>query len=324
MIKIITKGKTTAGTRNITNGMPNQDFILTCEDENIVTVSVNDGCTNCEQPTLAAELNAKAIQKAAKKSSVWSMPEKKFKQYMNECFNEIFSNTDFCYKELCSTTAFVIINKATGAYRAFSVGDTAILAYSKDGQFRQLLEPVNAFRKSSTYFTNDSFSVKKFGQFRQGTMNGDTAGFVIYSDGAENIACKPYTAVKRLVSSAYVSDELYKAEEEKIFNNLGEETDDDISIVFTGIESDEISCKMQEFYRLFSPADTAVKPAEVKAEQPEKSENSELIKFISVYPRTAEEIFRSDLIEENKIVCVLAELVRKGVVSCKDGKFSAG
>lgn len=323
-IRFIVKEKSAAGKRSITNGVPNQDNITVYEDEYVIVASVNDGATNCENPVAAAEYNGQAAVRAAKNRNIWSMPEKKFKQFLNNTFNEIFSNSDFSYRQLCATTGFVMINKSTKAYRAFSVGDTAILKYNKQGQFRTLLQPMNAFRKSATYFTNDSFSVKKFSQFRQGTITDDIAGFVIFSDGAESIALPPYTDIKRLASSVYVSDDVHKKEQEKLFKSLHESTDDDISIAVLAVSDDDISSNMNELYRSLSPSqpEEDAKTEETPVKRPvQMSENPEITEFLTV-ARSPEEIFRSDLIEQDKIVTVLTSLVRKNIVSCTpDGKF---
>lgn len=246
--KYILKEHTTAGTRAVINGLQNQDNITVFEDDNILLACVSDGCTNAEYPVEASRMNGQVAVKASK--VIWSMPEKKAKQYLYECYNEIFSNSDYSYRQLCATTAFVMINKFTGAYRAFSVGDTAILFFNKNNQFRMFLEPVNAFRKSATYFTNNGLSVRKFSQFSKGILD-NMAGFVIYSDGAESISEPPYTDIKRLVSSAYVSDELFDKEKTNLFSKLKELDDDDISIAIIAVSDDVVSNNMREYYNGF-------------------------------------------------------------------------
>lgn len=332
--KYILKEHTIAGTRTIINGMQNQDNITVYEDDNILLACISDGCTNAEYPVEASRMNGQVAVKASK--VIWSMPEKKAKQYLCECYNEIFSNSDYSYRQLCATTAFVMINKLTGAYRAFSVGDTAVLSYNANGQFRIFLEPVNAFRKSATYFTNDGLSVRKFSQFSQGTID-DIAGFVIYSDGAESISEPPYTDIKRLVSSAYVSDELFEKEKTNLFSKLKELDDDDISIAIIAVSDDGISNNMREYYNGFSSSsaensidepqlaqniDISVpKPQSVGT--PEKQKKTNFLTFLYI-PRSLDEIISSDLIAKDDIVPILTDLVRKGTVSCTDdGRFSA-
>lgn len=336
----ILKEHTIAGNRTIINGMQNQDNITVYEDNNILLACVSDGCTNAEYPVEASRMNGQAAIKASK--VIWSMTEKKAKQYLNDCYNEIFSNSDFPYRQLCATTAFVMINKSTGAYRAFSVGDTAILSYNATGQFKMFLEPVNAFRKSATYFTNDSLSVRRFSQFRQGTIDG-IAGFVIYSDGAESISEPPYTDIKRLVSSSYVSDEVFGKEETELFTRLKSLDDDDISIALIAVSDEVISNNMKEYYySRTSPSSTEVSESdninidvpvpesdktentEQLVEIPEKSENSEHFITFLYTPRSLDDILRSNLIETDSIVPTLIDLMRKGIVSCTvDGRFSA-
>lgn len=340
MKKYIMKEHTIAGTRTIINGMQNQDNITVYEDDNIVLACVSDGCTNADYPVEASRMNGQVAVKVSK--VIWSMPEKKAKQYLCECYNEIFSNSDYSYKQLCATTAFVMINKTTGAYRAFSVGDTAVLSYNANGQFRMFLEPVNAFRKSATYFTNDGLSVRKFSQFRQGTID-DIAGFVIYSDGAESISEPPYTDIKRLVSSAYVSDETFDKENANLFGKLKELDDDDISIAMIAISDDVILNNMREHYNGFSPSSAEISAAEPQAAQnidipvpeppqsepqpvktPAKQEATDFLGFLRI-PRSLDEILSSNLIAETDVVQTLTELVRQEVIVCTDdGKFSAG
>lgn len=337
----VLKEHTIAGTRTIINGMQNQDNVTVYEDDTFLLACVSDGCTNAEYPVEAGRMNGQVAVKASK--FIWSLPEKKAKQYLSECYNEIFSNSDFPYKQLCATTAFVIINKATGAYRAFSVGDTAILSYNANGQFKMFLEPVNAFRKSATYFTNDGLSVRRFSQFRQGTID-DIAGFVIYSDGAESISQPPYTDIKRLVSSAYVSDEAFSKEKVKLFTKLKQIDDDDISIAIAAVSDEIISSNMREYYNGTShpftensvPEPQFTQNIDIPVVEPEhqpqpESKSAEIPEqetdfhsFLRI-PRSLDEICRSDLISRDNIVPVLTDLVKKGVVSCNDdGKFSAG
>lgn len=319
----ILKEKTVAGVRNRMNGLPNQDSILSYADEDIILICVSDGCTNCEYPVDASRLNGKVALKIAKKSNIFSLTEKKIKQQLSDTYNEVLSNSNFPYEQLCATTAFVLINRAVGVYMAFSVGDTAVMTYDAQGQFKTLLEPMNLFRKSATCFTNDSFSVKRFSQFKKGKID-DIAGFVIYSDGAESIAVPPYREIKRLVSSAYISDEAYQKEEEKLFRTLQELDDDDISIALIAVSNNTILQSMTEFYKSATPELFAedVKPA-VPETVAESSENSDLISFLMI-PRTPEEVF--GFIEgDMNIVPLMTKLVREGVVSCTaDGRFSAG
>lgn len=320
------KSHTIAGTRSAINGVPNQDNITIFEDDKILLACVSDGCTNAEFAVEASKMNGQVAIKASK--LIWTKDEKKARHYLCECYNEIFSNSDFAYRQLCATTAFVMINKQTGAYRAFSVGDTAILSYDANGQFKIFLEPVNAFRKSSTYFTNDNLSVKKFSQFRQGTVDG-IAGFVIYSDGAENISEKPYADIRKLVSSAYVSEKTYNNEQEDIFEKLKSITDDDISIAILGISDDKIAEKMKEYYSSINNAtedeEETIQEEKVTEindfvpDNPEKKENS-LVAFLYT-PRTIEEIICSDLVRKEDIVSVLVEMMRDGIVNCTAGKF---
>lgn len=333
MKKYFVKEYTTAGKRTVINGMQNQDNITVYEDDNILLVCVSDGCTNAEYPVEAGKINGQVAIKASK--VIWTMPEKKVKQYLSDCYNEVFSNTDFPYRQLCATTAFIMINKAIGAYRAFSVGDTAVLSYNSTGQFRMFLEPVNAFRKSATYFTNDSLSVKKFSQFRQGTTD-DIAGFVIYSDGAESIAQPPYTDIKRLVSSAYCSDEAFSKENTKLFEKLRELDDDDISIAILAVSDDVIPVNMKQIYSGFSPDFvTETEKTEqnididiLEDKQPEVmlkdvSEKADFINFLRE-PRYLNEIVSSKIIEKDDIVKTLVDFVRRGIVLCiTDGRFLA-
>ncbi|MDE5763635.1 MAG: protein phosphatase 2C domain-containing protein [Ruminococcus sp.] len=333
------KEHTIAGKRNITKGMQNQDNITVYEDNNIIMACVSDGCTDSKFPVEAGRMNGQTAVKASK--VIWSMPEKKVKQYLNDSYNEIFSNSDFPYKQLCATTAFVMINKSTGAYIAFSVGDTAILSYNANGQFKMFLEPVNAFRKSATYFTNDSLSVRKFSQFKQGTLD-DIAGFVIYSDGAENISQPPYTDIKRFVSSAYVSDESFNEEKENLFIKLKELDNDDISIALVAVSDDVISKNMTEYYNGFYTSSAEIPVSEQQPEQnadiPEKENEmpatslaeitgdrkmTDFLAFLNI-PRSPDEIYRSDIIARDDIVLTLTDLVRKHIVLCTaDGRFIA-
>ena len=326
------KHYTIPGSRTITNNKENQDNITVYENEKIILACVSDGCTNAEYPVEAAKMNGQVAIEASR--NIWGMNEKKAKQYLCKCYNEFFSNSD----QLCATTAFVMINKLTKSYRVFSVGDTAVLSYNKNGMFNSFFKPINVFRKSATYFTNDELSVKRFSQFSQGTLNDDIVGFVIYSDGAEMIAHSPYTDIKRLVSSAYVSDEIFNEEKTNLFNKLQEYDEDDISIAIISIDDDAVANNMKKYYselknlNVENPAeihqtsqniDVPVVKTQQKAMKISKEQQDEnnFIDFLSV-PHSLTEIVTFNIIAEEKITMTIIKLMKQGVISCtEDGKF---
>lgn len=224
--------KSIAGRRHIYEGKENQDLIKVYEDNEIACISVNDGCSGCEYPVNAAKINASVAEKAAKNPVVWTMKESKFFKYIAGEYNRALCESGLPFDELCSTTAFVIINKRTGVFIAFSIGDCGILSYNAELRITALLKPQNGLQKSHTFFTNcDEFLLKRISQYHKGVLTDiGFAGFVLFSDGAESIVTPPYDTVQQLVCAGILPKKTSEQHLDTLFGHLSDVCSDDISI----------------------------------------------------------------------------------------------
>ena len=248
MREYIVKAKSIEGKRNIENGSGNQDSVKIYENEEYLIVCANDGCTSCDYPKKACEINSEVAVNIGTEPAIFEIQEKKFKQLILNEYKERFDEANVPIEELSATTAFVVINKLTKQFIAFSVGDTAILSYNSDLRLSMLLAPKNGIIKSVTNFTNDNTAVKKYSQFKRGMIGDKFAGFIIYTDGAENISLNTNESsnqANRLLRACYTSDEEYTREEMKVFNSLKKLTSDDITIAIIASVNDNITNKLK-------------------------------------------------------------------------------
>lgn len=224
--------KSAKGRRHEFEGKNNQDVIKKFENDNILCVAVNDGCSGCEYPETAAEISADIAIKVAKNKLIWNMNEKKFKTYVLNEYNRAFCDVGLPYEELCSTSAFLIINKRTNVFIIFSIGDCTVLSYDFMLNVKPLAEPQNGLTKNVTFFTNtDAIILKRIAQYRRGTITDNgISGFVLYSDGAENIAEQSYEQVQQLICANIISEATGTDYMNTLFENIADMSSDDISI----------------------------------------------------------------------------------------------
>lgn len=333
----ITKGNSKTGTYNLKNGNGNQDSFTIFENKKVIAICINDGCSACDYPIDASKINNEVFNKIASNNRLWQMPEKNAIKYISNEYKEAFSNSDLPSDQLCATTAWVLVNKETNTFKAFSVGDTAILSYNSELKFSVFLEPINIFRKSATYFTNDNLAIRTSSQFKSGTLE-DISGFVIYSDGAEIIAEEPYNMIRKLVGSAYISANEYDKNENELFDYIKTINNDDISIGVLAVVDDTISEYIDSLYNdeyneyeeeetsthaptpieyNTNPTKTAAVPVNLPASVKNRKN---IINFLTI-PRTLDEILYSRLIPESDIVPTLITLSTMSIVDILGDKF---
>lgn len=337
----ISKGKSKTGTYNYQNGNSNQDSMSIFESKDnkkIVGICVNDGCSACDYPIDACKINNEVFKKIASSKNLWQMPEKNALKYIYNEYKEAFANADLPADKLCATTAWVLINKEKNTYKAFSVGDSAILSYNSELKFSVFLEPINIFRKSATYFTNDSIAMRTSSQFKSGTLD-NIIGFVAYTDGAEAIAEEPYSIIRKLVASAYVSAVEYDETEEEVFDYISSVNNDDITVALLAVTDGEISERIGTWYvneyngsedntvTSHSPVEYTSNPtvpsmsSTTSVNFPTSVKNKRnIINFLTI-PRTLDEIVYSRLLPEADIVSTLISLTQMGIVSISGEKF---
>lgn len=322
----IIKTKTVVGKRNYDEGNGNQDSIKVYEDEKVIIVCVNDGCTGCDYPQKACDVNSKVAISLGRDPAIFEVQEKKFKQLAKDTYKEMFDETGVPIDELSATTAFVIVNKKTKQFLAFSVGDTAILSYNSDMRVSVMLAPKNGFMKSITNFTNDDYSVRKLSQYKRGIIDDKFTGFIIYSDGAENIFNESSNQAKSLINACYISDEAYAQEEEKVFNMLRKLTKDDISIAILVSANEKIINKVNEKEDSNTESEIFSKDVPIDSKehsyttQNEKFDTNSLLRFMK-RERGIDELVDSGIIKEDDALKTLVLLLKMGIISCNNNKF---
>lgn len=337
--------KSVKGRRHEFEGKNNQDFIKKFEDENILCVAVNDGCSGCEYPETSAEISADIAVKVAKNKLIWNMNEKKFKAYVLNEYNQAFHGTGLPYEELCSTSAFLIVNKQTNIFIVFSVGDCTVLSYDCMLNVKPLAEPQNGLTKNVTFFTNtDAIILKRVAQYRRGTLNENgISGFVIYSDGAENIAEQSYEQVQQLICAGLISEATGTNCMDALFENLADMSSDDISVAVVAFMTEKtrnaayatysgkiIDEKPKESHNGTVEIDIPVdydesKPtikimpesdetASHQSGTPENDNKNSLITFLTV-SRTFDEILNARIVKNQQLIPLLCELLKSEIIT---------
>ncbi len=217
------------GRRHALRQEENQDYVQIMETESLICISVNDGCSGCKYPVQAARTNAKIAEQIAENRMLWSQGKKGFLKSLQRIYRAQLTETGYPLSELCSTTTVVMIDKRTGDYVAYSIGDTAVLAIDANLNFRQLLMPINGTKKNVTIFTNDSEVIPKLGQFSSGKISEGVSGFLIYSDGAAHLAAEPFREAQQFASATILDENSGRMEADAISKQLAQFSNDDIS-----------------------------------------------------------------------------------------------
>lgn len=344
--------KSVRGRRHEFEGKCNQDIIRNYEDDSVLCTVVNDGCSGCEYPETAAEISADIAIKTAKNPLIWSMTEKKFKQYMVNEYNRAFCEAGFPYEELCSTSAFLIISKKTNSFIAFSVGDCTVLSYDSMLNVKPLIEPQNGFTKNMTFFTNtDAFILKKVAQFRRGTIKDNgISGFVIYSDGAESLMEQSCEPVQQLICANLISDKTGSEHIDKLFSNLSDMSSDDISVAVVSVMTEKVQKAAYATYsgrineekseetlekaieidipveneptiKIMPEVDNTIEVIKPEEKNNENTDNS-LVTFLAV-SRTFDNILNAGIVKPQQLIPILYELMKSEIITCDSkGRFS--
>lgn len=350
-MKCIIKHKSIRGKRNQERSNKNQDLVTFYKYASILSAIVSDGCTNCDYPNMATEINSRVVEAVAKEPSIWEIPEKKFKNLIRDEYIERFDASGYEKHQLAATTAFVIINEETDDYIAFSLGDTGIMIYREDLRTEVLLEPNNILTKSLTYFTNDDTAIRKFSCFRRGNMVEEKiAGFIIYSDGAEYVSNPNNNQVKELIRALYISDEEYMEKENEIFESMKKMTKDDISIAVIGAMNEKIKrnivssnsfpvTELKEPEKIAEIIDDEIdktiekiipvkerthvyseKKEEFQKTSPIKKNESQLLRYMQE-SRNINEIADAGIIDDENVIETLTLLFKIGAITCYGNKF---
>lgn len=343
--------KSVKGRRHEFEGKGNQDIIRNYEDDSVLCIVVNDGCSGCEYPETAAEISADIALKTAKNPLIWSMTEKRFKQYMVNEYNRAFCESGLPYEELCSTSAFLIIGKKTNSFIAFSVGDCTVLSYDCMLNVKPLIEPQNGLTKNMTFFTNtDAFILRKVAQFRRGTVkDSGVSGFVIYSDGAESLMEQSFEPVQQLICANLISEKTGSEHIDGLFSSLADMSADDISVAVVSVMTEKVQKAAYATYsgriavekseenpkkaiEIDIPVDNeptikiipeADKTTEISKPEEKDNENTDnsLITFLAV-SRTFDSILNAGIVKPQQLIPILYELMKSEIITCDSkGRF---
>ena len=230
-MEYIAKVKSEIGKRNQSRGTANQDRADIFDTGSRIVAVVSDGASKAENGAAAAMINNKAAKYIAGIPELFSISEKELKAILSNEYMRRFERSGYNITKLCATTAFVIADKESGRYCAFTMGDSGILSFDANMNTKEFIAPVNFFKKSVTCFTNDSRGIKRFSSVRRGVFGRAESGFILYTDGAGYIAEDQGSGMpaEKLAESLY--NGVYDEQEKSIFDTVKERTIDDISIV---------------------------------------------------------------------------------------------
>lgn len=279
------------GRRHLFEGLNCQD--RWCAEKigaDTVVLAVADGCSGAEQPELAAEVNLAVVRTVAAQRRFWDMPEKKFKQSIARLFEERLRETGYPLDELCATLAFVIINQKTGECICFSVGDSSVSSFDSALNFRPVTYAMNGMDSSYTVFTNYRRYVEKYSYYARRKLSAGVAGFLLMTDGADQLAYGTYYDAQQLLSGLILgSGDISEA----MAQHISEVNADDISFCGCYLPSERITSAAKSLYtgqiapapqpenpeagrtkKQFVPAEQPA-PAETAAESPAPSQPAE-------------------------------------------------
>ena len=337
--------KSVTGRRHAHRQEENQDYVQVMETETHICISVNDGCSSCRYPLQAARTNAQIAEQIAGNPMLWAQAKKSFLKSLQRIYRAQLTETGYPLSELCSTTAVIMIDKRTGDYAAYSVGDTAVLAIDANLNFRQLLIPINGTKKNVTIFTNSYEDIPKLGQFSKGKISEGVSGFLIYSDGAAHLAAEPFTEAQQFASAALLDADAGRMHSDVLSEQLAQLSSDDISFALIMLMNEQTKTAAAATYCGTLPetmqteddlpavkpkcADAEAQPAEQKTRRAYRpfripSGDTKSADTVQLPPvmhflseaRTANELMREyPELDQNNFLNIMMVLMRLGFVS---------
>jgi len=329
------------GARAIAAGMNNQDRIDYYTNNVVEAIIMSDGCTGCESPERACEINHYVITSFIEKhkEELFSFREKKLRDMLCDEFREAFDEEPEETSQLSATIAVIIINKMTRQFIVFALGDAAILTYNKKMHLQSFFDPQNALFgiKNMTYFTNNDSAMQKLSFIQKGYLDDNKCGFLMYTDGAAILDNEKESSL--LLKAFYTSPEAYESRLDTVVNKITKKYHDDYSIAFIGekfaVEGltvalpndddetmEEAQAAVQDFtaatavYEKPLTEESIAKPVNVPIHQEQPAQvmvTSPLLCFLAE-PRSIEAIVRSGLLNAEEITPTLYTLVSIGAV----------
>lgn len=330
---------TLAGRRHVSLGKENEDGCKVYEDQRILAGATADGCSESPCAKAASEAVLDALIEFAK-GDIWEMKPKQIKNKVLEVIDKHLTAAPYEYGLLACTCALFVTNKASNTYISLSIGDCQAVVMTDALEPKLLLAPVNIFRhRNHTVFANSSLAANAM-KIEVGSTTG-LAGFVLITDGAEKFFEASHSEDLVQLSSMCIlsKEQAQSALESHISNVLAAATNDDITVVMAmRSDSEEIT---QVAYATCNTIIDTVANDELELDDcetddyssdecenegmddTESTSSSELLDFLCVAPRTAEELVIAGFCNPSEVVTYLYPLIKEGIVSYNNYHFAA-
>jgi hypothetical protein len=354
-MKINTIGYSAVGKRHLSVGQANQDCFKVYEDERILSVVLSDGASGAEDAARPAAVATVAGGiEFTQNGKIWNMNNKQLTDEVLRVIDNHYLASEFPYDRLCSTMVLLTVNKISRQYIAMLIGDCCLMLLNKEFEPSILLSPVNYFSKRNTLFVNSS-GASRFIKIERGSLdNADITGFILNTDGAEDLLSDSRNDdICRISALTVIDRETAESALQECVSELSEHNPDDITAAFVMVDNDDTrrvaAAELGEDYDGYitgedsgiheseeeetagteeynnrtkdqETAETDGNTREVKTEEPDKST---LLGFLAS-PRTAEELVLAGFVSrETELLTVLYPYLRDKLVVYKNHRFSA-
>lgn len=173
------------GTRHRSEGMMNQDVIVTGERGPLSVMALADGVSSCPHAREGAEISCRAVQALLLDKGHWFLQfdsKTATRFVLTQIRYELQKTADACREnpvDYSSTLAFILLDQATNRIMYWNLGDAVILGICS-GNLRVIAAPTDSSCGCPTTTTKKVDSTVKTGVM---TAEGYSS-FMICSDGA--------------------------------------------------------------------------------------------------------------------------------------------
>lgn len=345
-------GYSTVGKKHLSIGQENQDCFKFYEDERILSVVLSDGASGAEDAARPAAVATVAGGiEFTKNGKIWNMNNKQLTEEVLRVIDNHYLASEFPYDRLCSTMVLLTVNKISKQYIAMLVGDCCLMLLNKELEPSILLSPVNYFSKRNTLFVNSS-GASRFLRIDRGSLeSADIMGFILNTDGAEDLLNDSRNADIRRISALTVIDrESAETALQECVSELSEHNPDDITAAFVMLDNDDTRMVAaavlgedyiidknsgvyetdesetdgtEEYGNGLEERETAANEDDIREFRTEEPDNVTLLGFLAA-PRTAEELVLAGFVSrKTELLTVLYPYLRDKLVVYKNYRFSA-
>ena len=253
IISLNTFGAARQGRMHAYENIPCQDAFIVCQPvPNVTLFGGADGCSSAAYCIEAAKINLEVAKTVAGQRSYWNMTPKAFIKNLARLLVERLQETGLDLDELAATLAFVMIDHTSGECIAFSIGDTAILSFDDSLHISEHLKPVNGISSNYTVFTNSIKLIQRYGYYKKTKITPKTAGFIVYTDGAQSLVADPsHTEARQMLAGLILGKQ--DAAEQTI-SHIAEIESDDITVCGGFIPSERLTAAAKAAYSGMVPA----------------------------------------------------------------------